>query len=102
MESILQELNHKLFFMMMKRKVALVTGSSRGIGKAIALELAKNNYDVVINYLHSKEQAYSLQKEIDNKYSVNCLVIQADVSKEEDVDRMVSEVEKQMGGVDIL
>ena len=102
MESILQELNHKLFFMMMKRKVALVTGSSRGIGKAIALELAKNNYDVVINYLHSKEQAYSLQKEIDNKYSVNCLVIQADVSKEEDVDRMVSEVEKQLGGVDIL
>ncbi len=85
----------------MKRKVALITGSSRGIGKAIALELAQNGYDIVINYLHSKQEAYDLQKEIEG-YSVNCMVVQADVSKEDEVDHMIGEVEDKMGGVDIL
>lgn len=86
----------------MKRKVVLVTGSSRGIGKAIIKELSKNQYDVVINYHHSKKEALVLQKEILDQYDVNCLAIQADVSDEKSVDQMVCEIENTLGGVDIL
>ncbi len=86
----------------MKRKVVLVTGSSRGIGKAIIIELAKNDYDVVINYHHSKEDALKLQKDVIDQYGVNCLAIQADVSDEKAVDVMVNEIEEKLGGVDIL
>ena len=48
-------------------KVALITGAAIGIGRAIALELAKNQYDVVINYLTSEAKAHELQKEIMGK-----------------------------------
>lgn len=84
------------------RKVALITGAGKGIGKAIAIELAKNNYDIVINFLTSKDEALKLQKEIIDTYSVNCLAINCDVSKEDEVDKMVSEIENKLGGVDIL
>ena len=84
------------------KKVALITGGAKGIGKAIALELAKNNYDIVINYLTSKVEAFALQKQIEEEYRVNCLVIQADVSKEDQVDKMIKEVEDKLGGVDVL
>ena len=46
----------------MERKVVLVTGSSRGIGKSCILEFAKSGYDVVINYNHSLDDAYSLKE----------------------------------------
>ena len=68
-------------------KVVLVTGGAQGIGKAIVLELAKNHYDVVINYLTSNKAAALLEE---------------DVSKEEEVDAMISLIEKKWGGVDIL
>lgn len=83
-------------------KIVLITGSAKGIGKAIAIELAKNNYDIVINYLNSKDEALALQKEIIDTYKVNCLAIKADVSKEEEVDNMVKEIEDKLGSVDIL
>lgn len=83
-------------------KIVLITGAAKGIGKAIALELAQNKYDVVINYLTSEKEAEDLQKEIIEKYSVRCLAIQADVSKEDEVDKMVSEIENTLGNVDVL
>jgi len=85
----------------MKRKVALVTGSAKGIGKAIIQELAKAGYNCVINYNTSLDAALELKKEIDS-YGIESLVIQADVSKEIDVDRMFNEIEEKLGGVDIL
>ena len=51
-------------------KVALVTGSSKGIGKEIVVELAKNNYDVVINYNSSKDEAYKVQEEIAKCFTI--------------------------------
>lgn len=83
-------------------KVVLVTGGAQGIGKAIALELAKNHYDVVINYLTSNKAAALLEEEIKKNYDVRVMTIQADVSKEEEVDAIISLIEKKWGGVDIL
>ena len=78
-------------------KVVLVTGGAQGIGKAIALELAKNHYDVVINYLTSNKAAALLEEEIKKNYDVRVMIIQADVSKEEEVDAMISLIEKKWG-----
>lgn len=83
-------------------KVVLVTGGAQGIGKAIVLELAKNHYDVVINYLTSNKAADLLEEEIKKNYDVRVMTIQADVSKEEEVDAMISLIEKKWGGIDIL
>ena len=83
-------------------KVVLITGGAQGIGKAIALELAKNHYDIVINYLTSREAAAKLKEEIINTYSVRCLTICADVSNVNQVDQMVRKIEEKLGGVDIL
>ena len=84
------------------RKTVLITGGAQGIGAAIALELARNNYDIVINYLTSEEKARQLQKTIIEEYQVNCLAIRADVSKEDEVDAMVTQIENELGGVDVL
>ena len=100
MESMLEELN-KLFFKIMN-KIVLITGGAKGIGKAIALELAEQGYDIVINYLTSKKEAEALKNMIIDDYGVRCLAIAGDVSKEDKVDEMVSLIESKLGGVDIL
>ena len=84
------------------RRVVCITGAAKGIGKAIALELAKHNYDVVINYHTSETAALALQKEIQETYQVSCLAIQADVSQEAQVDKMFTQIETQLGPVDVL
>lgn len=83
-------------------RVVLITGAARGIGRAIALELAADHDAVVINYHHSQRQAEELKEQIRDTYGVPCLSYQADVSKEEEVDAMVSRVEEELGGVDVL
>lgn len=82
-------------------KVVLVTGSSRGIGRATAIEFAKNNYDVVINYNNSENRAKEVEKEI-KKYGVNCLTIKCDISNEEAVEKMVSQIVSTYGKIDVL
>lgn len=83
-------------------KVVLITGGAQGIGKAIALELGKQGYDIVINYLTSKKDAHALKDMIIDNYGVRCMAIQCDVSKEDEVDQMISSIELELGGVDIL
>lgn len=83
-------------------KVVLITGAANGIGKAIAIELAKNNYDIVINYFHSEEKAIKLKEELISNYHINALAVKADVSNEADVLNMAKEVKERMDGVDIL
>ena len=85
----------------MERKVALVTGSSRGIGRGCILEFAKKGYDVVINYNNSEELAISLKEEVEN-LGVKALVIKCDVSKEEDVINMINSVIREFGHIDVL
>lgn len=83
-------------------KVVLISGGAKGIGKAIALELGKQGYDIVINYLTSELEAHALKDNIIENYGVRCLAIQADVSREDEVDEMFSLIESELGGVDIL
>ena len=83
-------------------KVVLITGGAQGLGKAIALELGKQGYDIVINYLSSKKEAEILKDKIIKDYGVRCIAIQCDVSKENEVDKMISTIEAKLGGVDIL
>ena len=83
---------------MMKNRTVLITGAAGGIGKATALKLAESGYDIVINYHTSKDAAEQLCEEIRNQFHVKCLAIQADVSSEEEVDRMVTQIEEELGG----
>jgi NAD(P)-dependent dehydrogenase (short-subunit alcohol dehydrogenase family) len=89
-----------LIKMKLKDKVAIVTGSGRGIGRAIALELAKEGAKVVTNALHLKH-AKSVAKEIKDLGSES-LPVKADVSKKTDVKKMVDKAMKKFGRVDIL
>lgn len=83
-------------------KVVLVTGASGGIGSAICERLAKENYDIVIHYFSSQEKAFSLAEKLKEKYSVRCMVIQADVADEDKVEEMFEKIDEELGGVDIL
>ena len=64
------------------KKVVLVTGGARGIGKSIVLNMAQNNYDIIINYNQSYKSANELAKEVNNISDSKVKVIQADVSEE--------------------
>ena len=80
----------------------LVTGSSRGLGKAIILEYAKNGNDVIINYNNSKKEALDLKDYVESTYNVKALVIKCDISKESEIDSMIDEIYKEFDHLDIL
>lgn len=86
---------------MLQGKNALVTGASRGIGRSIALELAKQGANVAINYAGSEEKAQNVVEELE-QLGVKSFKVQADVANEEDVKAMIKEVVGQFGSLDIL
>jgi 3-oxoacyl-[acyl-carrier protein] reductase len=86
---------------MLKGKVALITGSSRGIGKGTALALAKAGAAVVINYIADKAAAQNVLAQV-NAGGGRACIIQADVSKQADVERLVAESSRVFGDIDIL
>ncbi len=81
--------------------IALVTGASRGIGKAIALALAAEGADIAVNYGKESAAAESVAAEI-KKLGRRCITVQADVSESAEVERLFTEIEKSLGAVDIL
>ena len=83
-------------------KVALITGASRGIGKSTAICFAKNNYNVIINYNNSEEEAMNLKLELVEKYNIECLAIKADVSNELEVIDMINQIIDKFGTIDVL
>jgi acetoacetyl-CoA reductase len=85
----------------LKDKVAIVTGGSRGIGSAIALELAKQGVKIVINYNSRKELAEKMVAEI-NELGVEALAVQADVSVSSEAANLVQETINHFGKLDIL
>ena len=86
---------------MEERKVALVTGATRGIGKAIALELADNGYDIVLNYRNANDELKQTQKEIEEK-NVNCFLVYGDISKFEDCENIAKQANDEFGRIDVL
>ena len=82
-------------------KVAFITGATRGIGKAIALELAKEGYNIALNYRTENEALESLKKEISD-IGVECYPVQGDVSKAEDAKRMTKEIIEHFEQIDVL
>ncbi len=84
-----------------KDKVVLVTGSSRGIGRSIAVKFAKEGATVIINYRNNENEANTIA-EIISSYGNDCISIQADVSKEKDVKRMIETIIEKYGHIDIL
>jgi 3-oxoacyl-[acyl-carrier protein] reductase len=86
---------------MMKDKVAVVTGSSRGIGAAIALELARNGARVVVNYTANKDQGQKVVAEI-AAAGGKAMLARADVTVRDDVEAMIRAAEAELGPVDVL
>jgi 3-oxoacyl-[acyl-carrier protein] reductase len=82
-------------------RVAIVTGATRGIGRAIAMELARHGADVAYTYAKSAEAAQELAKEIE-KFGVRVLARQSDVASTEAAAEMVKQVKDELGSIDFL
>lgn len=87
--------------MSLKGKVALVTGASRGIGRAVALALATTGAQVAVNFVNRRDAAMAVRKEI-QMLGHESLPVQADVAAKQDVERMISRVLDHFGQIDIL
>lgn len=101
------------------QKVVLVTGSSRGIGKATIIEFARRGYDVIINYIDSekeaklkfidgdfefdnKKDAEDLKQFVENEFGAQALVVEADVSSEAEIKNLVAKAVERFGKIDTL
>ena len=82
-------------------KTVIVTGGSRGIGAAIVKELAKEQYNVVLNYNNSEEAAKKIQKELEEQ-NIKIEIFKADVSKREDVKELVKYTLDKFNNIDVL
>ncbi|MGB4314141.1 MAG: SDR family NAD(P)-dependent oxidoreductase, partial [bacterium] len=83
-------------------KVAVVTGSSRGVGRAIALRLAEAGCrGVTINYVQNRERGLEVVRELEER-GAEGLLVQADVGEEEDANRLIKETYDRFGRIDIL
>ena len=86
---------------MLKGKIALVTGSSRGIGRAIALKLAEEGADVIVNCFRHREGAEQTARDIEN-LGVKSKVIRANIGDPDKISEMFAEIESSFGRLDIL
>jgi len=85
----------------LRGRIALVTGGSRGIGRAVALSLATAGADVVVNFLSHAAEAHATESEI-RQLGRRSVCIQADVSVASEVERLAAEAQKSMGAIDVL
>lgn len=86
----------------LKNKVILVTGGSRGIGKAICFAFAEEGAKVAVNYIKNRDMAKAVINEIKLKYNVDSLAVRADMSNEREVILMISKIKKKLGSIDVL
>ena len=82
-------------------KVAMITGATRGIGKQIALTLANEGYNIVLNYRTENDELKQLKNEIESK-KIKCLTVQGDVTNFEDCKQMIESAIEEFGKVDVL
>lgn len=86
----------------MNKKCVLVTGSSIGLGASIIRKYASMGYNTIITYNSHKDEAIELQKEINDKYNTESLVIKCDISKEEDIENLKNEIISKFNKLDVL
>ena len=82
-------------------KVAFITGATRGIGKQIAIEFAKDGYDIAFNYRKENEDLENVKKQI-KELNVRCLPVKGDVSIFDDTANMVNQIINEFGKIDVL
>ena len=82
-------------------KVAFITGATRGIGKQIAIEFAKDGYDIAFNYRKENEDLENIKKQI-KELNVRCLPVKGDVSIFDDTANMVNQIINELGKIDVL
>lgn len=83
-------------------KNVLITGGTRGIWEAISREFAKKGYNLIINYIKSKEKAEKLKNELEEKYNIEVLTVQADLADEKEIKNMVDIALNKFGKIDVL
>lgn len=86
---------------MLKGKCAIITGASRGLGKAIALKLASLGANIVLNYRSSEKEAQEVENEI-KEMGVEVLSVKGDISKVEDVENLIAAAKEKFGNIDIM
>lgn len=86
---------------MLKGKTAIVTGAAKGIGKAIALKLASLGANIVLNYRSSEEAAIEVENQL-KEYGVEVLRVKADISKIDEVEKIINEAKERFGSIDIM
>lgn len=86
----------------MEKRTVIVTGGSRGIGKAISTRFAKEGYNVVINYYKNDEEANKLKAKLEKDYNAEVLLIKGDVSKDEDVKNLINETINRFKTINVL
>lgn len=84
------------------RKTVLITGGTRGIGKATAIKFAEKNYNIIINYLKNNKIANELKKYIETNFQVDVFLAKADISKEKEVKILVKTVLEEYNKIDVL
>lgn len=83
------------------KRVALVTGSARGLGVQTVLSLAATGHDIAITYLKSFDAACALKQKVE-ELGVNCLLVEADIAQKTDCEKIVAQTVKHLGDIDIL
>lgn len=87
---------------MEQKEIVFITGGSKGIGAAITFELAKENYQLIVGYNQSKEEIEKLRSKIQKEYNREIDIVQGDLSKEEDIKRIINQIEDKYGTIDVL
>lgn len=82
-------------------RIALVTGGSRGIGRAIAIRLAEHGMDIIVNYVRHRQDAQDTATAVES-LGRRCLIVKANVARQEDVDAMFSAIADEFGALDVL
>ncbi|KHO62583.1 3-oxoacyl-(acyl-carrier-protein) reductase [Thermoanaerobacter sp. YS13] len=84
-----------------ERKTAFITGGSRGIGRAIALRLAKDGFNIVVNYSKSDKSAEEVVKKA-KEYGVEAMAVKCDVSKYDEVEKAIDKIVEEFGSIDVV